>query len=173
MPATKALFGYDVIGASGVDDDLLDEVRQKAVDLVQEALEHAGVEAAGRANYSATGDGSLAVYPESDLPGLIDAAHFLQGRLYLHNREFLPPIRLRLCVHTAPVRVVDGDHFQRPTIELARLLEASAFKAAVRRMGTYHPATVALVVSDQAYRVAVRGQHTQRLRPTISAKWRW
>ncbi|RSN58718.1 hypothetical protein DMH01_22065 [Amycolatopsis sp. WAC 04182] len=165
MPKTGALFGYDVIGSSSVDDDLLEEVRGNATDFVLEALEHVGVEERSRANYSSTGDGALAVYPESELPALIDAAYFLQGKLYLHNRAHRPAIRLRLAVHTAPVRITEEDNFQRPTIELARLLDAAEFKRVVRRMPDQNPVTVALVVSDQAYRVAVRSRHTQRLLP--------
>lgn len=165
MPTTKALFGYDVIGSSSTDDDLLDEVREIATDFVREALEHVGIEEQGRANYSPTGDGSLAVYPETDLPALIDAAYFLQGKLYLHNRTHRPAIKLRLSVHTAPVRITEDDNFQRPTIDLVRLLDADAFKEVVRRMARYRPVTVGLVLSDQAYRVAVQGRHTQRLHP--------
>jgi len=163
MPTTRALFGYDVIGSSSADDDLLDEVRELATNFVHEALGHVGIDTQGRVNYSPTGDGSLAVYPESDLPALIDAAYFLQGKLYLHNRTHRPAIKLRLSVHTAPIQVTQDDNFQRPTIELARLLDAAAFKQIVLRMARYRPVTVGLVVSDQAYRVAVKGQHTQRL----------
>jgi hypothetical protein len=165
MPTTRALFGFDVIGSSSNDDDQLDEVRQTAVELVSEAFEHTGVEVAGRANYSGTGDGYLAAFPETSLPALIDAAHFLHGRLYLRNRRSLPTIRLRLAVHTAPIRVVDGDSFQRPMAELARLLDATAVKDIVRRLTEQRPITVVAVLSAQAYRVAVKGRHTSRLLP--------
>ena len=163
MPTTRALFGYDVIGSSQTDDDQLEEIRQEAYEFVEEAFEHTGVDLSGRANYSATGDGSLAAYPEHSLPALIDAAHFLHGQLYLHNKKYLPAVRLRLAVHTAPIRITEGDSFQRPMIELARLLDAAPLKEIVRRLNEERPVTVVAAVSDQAYRVAVRGGHTRRL----------
>ncbi|MEV6619573.1 hypothetical protein AB0M71_01545 [Amycolatopsis sp. NPDC051114] len=163
MPATRALFGFDVIGSSSNDDDLLDEVRQTADELVSEAFDHTGVDTAARVNYSGTGDGYLAAFPESSLPALIDAAHFLHGRLYLRNRRSIPAIGLRLAVHAAPIRVVDGDSFQRPMIELARLLDASAVKDVVRRLADRRPVTVVTVLSAQAFRTAVQAGHTSRL----------
>ncbi|WP_206784083.1 hypothetical protein [Amycolatopsis sp. MtRt-6] len=165
MPTTKALFGFDVIGSSSNPDDQLEEVRQAATELVSEAFEHTGVDVAARVNYSATGDGYLAAFPEESLPALIDAAHFLHGQIYLRNRRLLPPIGLRLAVHAAPVKVVDGDSFQRPMIELARLLDAGVVKDAVRRLADRHPVTVSTTLSDQAYRTAVLAGHTRRLHP--------
>lgn len=165
MPTTKSLFGFDVIGSSGNPDDQLEEVRQAATELVGEAFEHTGVDTAARVNHSATGDGYLAAFPEESLPALIDAAHFLHGQVYLRNRRMLPPIGLRLAVHTAPIKVVDGDSFQRPMIELARLLDATVVKDAVRRLAAQRPVTVAMTVSAQAYRVAVLAGHTRRLPP--------
>lgn len=165
MPTTKALFGFDVIGSSSNPDDQLEEVRQTATELVSEAFERADVEEAARVNYSATGDGYLAAFPEENLPALVDAAHFLHGQVYLRNRRFLPQIGLRLAVHAAPIKVVDGDSFQRPMIELARLLDAAVVKDVVRRLADQRPVTVAATLSAQAYRVAVLGGHTRRLLP--------
>ncbi|GHG05371.1 MULTISPECIES: hypothetical protein [Amycolatopsis] len=165
MPTTKALFGFDVIGSSSNPDDQLEEVRQAATELVGEAFEHTGVDVAARVNYSATGDGYLAAFPEESLPALVDAAHFLHGQVYLRNRRMLPTIGLRLAVHAAPVTVVDGDSFQRPVIELARLLDAAVVKDVVRRLADRHPVTVATILSAQAYRTAVLAGHTHRLHP--------
>jgi hypothetical protein len=185
MPTTKALFGFDVIGSSSNPDDQLEEVRQTATELVNEAFDRTGVDVAARVNHSGTGDGYLAAFPEESLPALIDAAHFLHGQVYLRNRRVLPPVGLRLAVHTAPIKVVDGDSFQRPMIELARLLDAAAVKAIVRRLAGHRPVTVVATLSAQAYRVAVQGGHTSRLHPhdfsrlTISNKefeepaWIW
>jgi hypothetical protein len=165
MPTTRALFGFDVIGSSGNDDDQLDEVRQTADELVSEAFEYTGVDVAERVNHSGTGDGYLAAFPEQCLPALIDVAHFLHGRLYLRNRRTLPAIRLRLAAHTAPLQVVTGDSFQRSMIDLARLLDAPAVKDIVRRLSDHRPITVVAVLSQQAYRAAVQAGHTQRLSP--------
>jgi hypothetical protein len=163
MPTTRALFGFDVIGSSSNDDDQLDEVRQTADELVAEAFDYTGVDTTARVNYSGTGDGYLAAFPESSLPALIDAAHFLHGRLYVRNRRSTPAIRMRMAVHTAPIHVVDGDSFQRPMIELARLLDAAAVKDIVRRLADRRPVTVVTVLSAQAFRAAVQAGHTSRL----------
>jgi hypothetical protein len=159
MPTTQALFGFDVIGSSSNDDDQLDEVRQTADELVAEAFDHTGVDATARVNYSGTGDGYLAAFPESSLPALIDTAHFLHGRLYVRNRRSIPAIRLRLAVHTAPIRVAAGDSFQRPMIEL----DAAEVKDVVRRLADRRPVTVVTVLSAQAFRAAVQAGHTSRL----------
>ncbi|HEV7978078.1 hypothetical protein [Amycolatopsis sp.] len=164
MPTTKAMFGYDVIGSSANDDDKLDEVRAYAAKYVTEALDLAKVEVNDRTNYSPTGDGALACYPETSLPQLIDATYHLDGKLHGHNRRYLPPVRLRVSIHTGPVRISDEETFQRRTIELARGLDASTFKEIVRRMDRFAPSTVAVILSDQAYRVAVLGGYTERLR---------
>jgi class 3 adenylate cyclase len=165
MPLSRALFGYDVVGSSSHQDDELEDLRLNAARQVADAFAQAGVETDGRANYSPTGDGALAVYPESSLPALIDAMQFLDRALYRHNRKHLPQIRLRASVHTAPVRITEGENFQRGTIELARVLDAAPLKEIVRRMGDYRPPTVALIASDQAFKVAVQGRYTEWLRP--------
>jgi len=166
MPTTKALFGYDVIGSSKTDDDQLEEVRQAAGALVEQALQLAGVDRDGRVNHSPTGDGSLAAYPERCLPALIDATYFLHGLLYQRNRKVLPQLRLRVAVHTGPLRVTDADNFQRPTIELARLLDAAPLKAIGRSLlANERPVTVLTAVSEQAFKVAVRSGETERLLP--------
>ncbi len=165
MPTTKALFGFDVIGSSRNDDDQLEEVRQTANELVGEAFERSGVDVAGKVNHSGTGDGYLAAFPEPSLPALIDAAYFLHGQVYLRNRRFLPQIGLRVAVHAGPLEVVAGDSFQRPMIELSRLLEATVVKGIIGRLTGRRPVTVVAVLSEQAYRVAVRAGRTNRLLP--------
>jgi hypothetical protein len=165
MPTTKAMFGYDVIGSSANDDDKLDEVRAYAATYLAEAFELAHVEVSDRTNYSPTGDGALACYPETSLPELIDATYHLDGKLHGHNRKYLPSVRLRVSIHTGPVRISDEETFQRRTIELARGLDASTFKEIIRRMDRFAPSTVAVILSDQAYRVAVLGGYTKRLLP--------
>ncbi|AXB45933.1 hypothetical protein [Amycolatopsis albispora] len=159
------MFGYDIVGSSSNEDDELDEMRRNAARYVEEAFAHSGVQTAHRANYSSTGDGAFASFPETDLPALIDSAHYLDGQLHIHNRKFLPPIRLRLSVHTGPLEVTDSHIFQRRTIELARGLDARSFKKITEQIERYRPPTIALIVSDQAYRVAVQGRYTERLHP--------
>lgn len=165
MPSSKALFGYDIVDSSKVDDDQLDDLRREAKEFVEAALTESGADLTARANYSYTGDGSLSAFPEQDLPALVDAAYLLQPKLYQHNRRHRPAIRLRLAVHTAPVVVTEGERYQRPTINLSRLLAAKAFDELVEDLETRREVPVALVVSDQAYRAAVKGRHTERLRP--------
>ncbi|MFI6026264.1 hypothetical protein [Amycolatopsis magusensis] len=159
------MFGYDIVGSSSNDDDELEEMRRSAARYLEEAFAHTGVQTTQRANYSSTGDGAFASFPESDLPALIDSAHHLDGQLHMHNRKFLPSIRLRLSVHTGPLESSDGQTFQRRTIELARGLDAGSFKKITEQIERYRPPTIALIVSDQAYRVAVLGRYTERLHP--------
>lgn len=165
MPSSKALFGYDIVDSSKVDDDQLDDLRREAKEFVEAALTESGADLTARANYSYTGDGSLSAFPEQDLPALVDAAYLLQPKLYQHNRRHRPAIRLRLAVHTAPVVVTEDERYQRPTINLSRLLAAKAFDELVEALEVHREVPVALVVSDQAYRAAVKGRHTEHLRP--------
>lgn len=165
MPSTRAMFSYDVIGSSTNDDDKLEEIRAYAAQYVAEAFDLSGVDVAGRANYSPTGDGAISSYPESSLPSLIDAVHYLDGKLLGHNRKYVAAVRLRISIHTGPVRATDDESFQRRTIELTRSQDAAVFKKIARRIEAFRPSTVALILSDQAYRVAVLGRHTERLHP--------
>ncbi|WIX80544.1 hypothetical protein QRX50_07175 [Amycolatopsis carbonis] len=165
MPSSKAVFGYDVIGSSSVEDDQLETLRSDAKELVEAALDKAGIDLATQRNYSGTGDGSLSAFSEPDLPALIDTAYELHCLLYNHNRRHLPTIQVRLAAHSGPVVVSDREHFQRPTIDLARLLDAKEFKALVKALNARLAVTAALIISDQAYRDAVKGRHTKKLTP--------
>ncbi|WP_197319447.1 hypothetical protein [Saccharomonospora sp. NB11] len=163
MPSTRALFGYDIIGASSHDDDQLEPLRAAAHDLVDATLRDEGVDLEARANYAPTGDGALAAFEEADLPLLIDAIDVLHRKLRERNRWHKPELRLRISIHAAPVHLVERESFQRGPIDLARILDAAPLKSIATRLRDFRPDTVFGIVSDQAFRTAVRGRYTDRI----------
>lgn len=165
MPVSRALLAVDVVGSSSTDDDLLADIPSAVGRLLQDAFQAADLDIAERTNPSATGDGGLMSFPETFLPGLVDLAHHLEIVLYQHNRRHKPEIPMRLSVHAGPMIVTDEPTFQRPYIELTRMLEADELKTIVSRCREDGSFTLALILSDHAHRLAVRGRHTTHLRP--------
>jgi hypothetical protein len=165
MPETRAQLAFDVVGSSAHDDDLLPNVRSASEQLLRAAFDSVNLDFDARTNVSAAGDGDLMSFPESFLPGLIDMTQHLQKQLYDHNRKTKPEIPMRLSVHAGPLEVTDAPSFQRSYIELSRMLESAALKEVVRRCQEAGPYSLALILSDQAYRTAVRARRTTDLVP--------
>ncbi|MGH3621859.1 MAG: hypothetical protein ACRDQ5_08725 [Sciscionella sp.] len=170
MPPFKALLAVDVVGASAVEDDLLGEIRPAIDGMLRQAFDEVRLDYDERMNLSPTGDGDLMCFPEGFLPKIIDAACHLHALLYHHNRRRKPEIPMRVSIHTAPMNVSDQPSLQRGYIELTRMLEAAALKSVVRRCQRDAPFSLALILSDQAYRVAVLARRTAKLHPHAFAQ---
>jgi hypothetical protein len=165
MPRTRAQLAFDIVGSSAQDDDLLASVRTTSEVLLRQAFDAERLDFDDRTNVSPTGDGDLMSFPETSLPRIVDMAHHLHGLLLHHNRTAKPEVPMRLSVHTGPLRVTSEASFQRGYIELSRMLESTLFKQVVRKCQQAGPYGIALILSDQAYRTAVRARHTTLLVP--------
>ncbi|MFD5826917.1 hypothetical protein [Lentzea sp. NPDC060358] len=158
------MLGVDVIGSAQLPDYLLKAVPVTISKLLDEALEHSGVEPADVLVREPLGDGAVMVLQSEQLGAVLDAAVRLDQLTINHNRWQKPEVRLRVAVHVGPV---GADGFHRTRVDHNRLLDAPEFKKLLERcreLGSEETANTGLIVSSEALDAAFSGDHTQLAR---------
>lgn len=161
MPAHRTLFAVDVIKSAQVPARQLHEVPHIVDDLITSGLAACGIERPVVVDREHTGDGAILSLPDDLLAVVVDATHRIDELARRRNEAYKPEIRLRMALHTGFVAESDG--FQQPKIDLARLLEAQAFRDILQRCAADFPSGTfnsGLIMSDRAYGSVFAGPYT-------------
>lgn len=165
VPEHRALLAVDVVGSASNPGYYLNPIRKAVDDLLRAALDSSGIERSEVLEWEPTGDGALLTLPSGRLGTLLDLAQRLDTQAAERNRSRKPDVRLRVAVELGPVG--DQPGYYAPKISLTRLLNAETFKRLFERCmheRTDDSVNTGLIVSEQAFRSAFSGDHTQLAR---------
>jgi hypothetical protein len=153
-PMHRSIVAVDLEGSTTRTNPVKGELRRVIYDLLERALEAAGIAASHLEPVTDRGDGALLlIRPHDDVPKtvLLDRLIPLLAMLLTdHNAEVANPVlrvRLRAVVHAGEVHG-DSRGFYGEAIDIAiRLLDSASLKSALRTTAS----PLVLVVSDEIY----------------------
>ncbi len=159
-PGHRLIFAVDIEGSTARTNPAKGEVRRIMYEVLDRALEAAGIAARHLEPFTDRGDGVLIlIKPHNDVPKTLvlgQLVPILAGLLAEHNASAAGPelrVRLRAVVHAGEINE-DGNGFYGDNLDIAfRLLEARALKKALKE-ATASP--LALVVSEEIFNGIVR-----------------
>jgi hypothetical protein len=177
LPVHRSIFAVDIENSTQRTNTVKEELRQHVYQLVDQALDAAGIDEHLHDPISDLGDGVLVlVHPTDELPKPLLLSRLipaLASLLVAHNGSISPTeqprvLRLRAVIHAGEVHD-DGKGFFGEELDVAfRLLDAPKFKAQLR-CGS---APLALVASDDIYRSIIRhgyeGIDSDEFRPLVT-----
>jgi hypothetical protein len=154
-PEYYAIIGFDIAGFGQRDEHLQNHVREALYRLLEQAFAQAGLPWPEQGLWEDRGDGALLIVPMMAAEAVLDPLlRQLNAGLRRYNKVSSDPaqITLRMAVHSGFVQRDDHGLSGEALVQLYRLLDAPAFKDAVKTAG----ANLGLVVSPYIYENVVR-----------------
>ncbi|WP_436775762.1 hypothetical protein [Yinghuangia sp. YIM S09857] len=152
MPPYRALITVDAEKFSATSDIGMPAVRDSIRSVMRSALTDVGLEwDTDVERCDDTGDGVIITLTDERVHLLVDAVHYLNRELRKRTLRFDgPPLRLRAAVHCGPIDPEEGSGTAK--IEVCRISDSDLGREVLKATAS----RVALLVSDQVFRTAVR-----------------
>jgi hypothetical protein len=151
----QTIVGVDITGFGGREEQVQDHLRATMYAALQQAFADAGVKWPAREWRDDRGDGVLLILPPDAAHRVIDPlVPYLHAGLRRHNKlsSAAAQIMLRMAVHSGYIHQDEHGLSGEAIVQMCRLLDAPAFKDAVRA----RRAPLGVVVSQYIYEAVVR-----------------